>query len=104
MDTINQLLIQIDVMLIIILLLIFLMLFKNKSRRVTRFCLGLISGIIVLITWNLGLVQGTIADELNGSGNILPDVAVMIFGTINVIVAVSLSTEKRKIPHDFPES
>ncbi|BAQ09043.1 hypothetical protein OXB_0571 [Bacillus sp. OxB-1] len=100
MDTINRLLIQIDIMLIIILLLVFIVLFKNRSRRFTRFCLGFVSGIIVLITWNLGLVQGTIADELNGSGNILPDVAVMIFGTVNIIVAVSLTTEKRKIPHD----
>ncbi|MFS0576240.1 hypothetical protein AB1K83_11435 [Sporosarcina sp. 179-K 3D1 HS] len=104
MDTINQLLYQIDVMLFLILIVVFFLLFKNKSRRVTRFCLGLISGIIILVAWNLGLVHGSIVDELNGSGNILPDVAVMIFGTINIIVAVSLSSEKRNIPHDSLES
>lgn len=57
---------------------------RNKANRANSFLVYTISIVCIFVAFYLGMLGGTLADELNLSGNILPELSVIILSIITI--------------------
>lgn len=57
---------------------------RNKANKAISFFVYTISFVFIFVASYLGMLGGTLADELNLGGNVLPELTVIVLGIITI--------------------
>lgn len=69
---------------------------RSKQLGITQYLLYTLSVICIAISFNTGLLSGTLADELNLGGNILPELSVIILSILTILYTMWKSADDKK--------
>lgn len=87
---------KIALLLCIILLTCIVFIWRTKANRANSYFVYTISVVCIFVAFYLGMLGGTLADELNVSGNILPELSVIMLSIIIIFFTLWKSAKDRQ--------
>ena len=72
-----------------------LFVWRNTANKAISFFVYTISFVFIFVASYLGMLGGTLADELNLGGNVLPELTVIVLGIITIFFTLWKSAKDK---------
>jgi uncharacterized membrane protein len=72
-----------------------ILIWRNNASKAISFFVYTISFVFIFVASYLGMLGGTLADELNVGGNLLPELTVIVLGIITIFFTLWKSAKDK---------